>query len=115
LKDDVNVAMVWTAIQRDQSCTFEEVSVDNDVSAAIITLLCHISEKFQGMWWTADEYCDMLRRGGLKDDVNVAMLCCLRERGQYSQHPWAILTWTSLPANFSWTKSFGCESCKVKK
>jgi len=52
----------------------EEVSVDDDMSAAIITLLCHLPEKFQGLWWTADEYCDMLRRGGLKDDVNVAMV-----------------------------------------
>jgi uncharacterized membrane protein YfbV (UPF0208 family) len=34
----------------------EEVSVDDDMSAAIITLLCHLPEKFQGLWWTADEY-----------------------------------------------------------
>jgi hypothetical protein len=52
----------------------EEVSVHNDVSAAIITLLCHLPEKFQGPWCTADEYCDMLRRGEWKDDMNVALL-----------------------------------------
>ena len=47
----------------------EKVTIDNDVSAAIITLLCHLPEKFQGFWWTVEEYCDMLTRSGLKDEV----------------------------------------------
>jgi hypothetical protein len=47
----------------------EEVTIDNDVSAAIIPLLCYLPEKFQGLWWTVEEYCDMLTRSGLKDEV----------------------------------------------
>jgi hypothetical protein len=46
----------------------------NDVSLAIITLLCHLPEKFQGLWWTIDEYCDMLRRGLLV--FTLTILCC---------------------------------------
>ena len=57
-------------------CTImaEEVTINNDVSAAIITLLCHLPEKFQGPWWTVEEYCHMFRRGGLKNDGNIAMV-----------------------------------------
>jgi hypothetical protein len=52
----------------------EAPSSDDDVSAAIVTLLCHLPEKFQGLWWTINEYCDMLRRGGLKDG-KIAQVC----------------------------------------
>jgi hypothetical protein len=74
-------------------------TIDNDVSAAVITLLCHLPEKFQGLWWKADEYCDMLRRGGLKDDVNVAMVqtairmdknCTFSTNRFYSRHKYLI-------------------------
>jgi hypothetical protein len=52
----------------------EAPSSDDGVSAAIVTLLRHLPEQFQGLWWTINEYCDMLRRGGLKDDLNVALV-----------------------------------------
>jgi hypothetical protein len=52
----------------------EAASSDNDVSAAIVALLCHLPESFQGFWWTVDEYYDMLRTGGLKDYVSVAQV-----------------------------------------
>jgi hypothetical protein len=40
----------------------ETASSNNGVTAAIGVLLCHLPEKFQGLWWTIDEYCHMLRR-----------------------------------------------------
>jgi hypothetical protein len=66
-------------------CTFctimaKEVSIDNYV---LVAFLCHLPEKFHGLWWTADEYCDMLRRrGGVKDDVNVAVVWTAIQRDQ---------------------------------
>ena len=51
----------------------KEVTIDNDVSAAIITLLCHLPEKFQGLWWTADECCDMLRSGVYETHSRIAL------------------------------------------
>jgi hypothetical protein len=45
----------------------EAASSNNDVSTAIVALLCHLPESFQGFWWTVDEFYDMLRMGGLKE------------------------------------------------
>ena len=52
----------------------EAASIDNGISAAIVALLCHLPETFKGLWWTVDEYCDMLRIGGLEDLVSVAQV-----------------------------------------
>ena len=80
----------------------EEVTIDDDVSAAIITLLCRLPEKFQGLCWTVEEYCDMLRRGGLKDDVVWAFRPLLS--GATKMTP-ATETFDATPSDSQWLDS----------
>jgi hypothetical protein len=80
----------------------EKVTIDNDVSAAIITLLCHLPEKFQGFWWTVEEYCDMLMRSGLKDDVVWAFRPLLSGATKMTE---ATETFDASPSDSQWLDS----------
>jgi hypothetical protein len=69
-------------------------TIDNDVSAAINTILCHLTEKFQGLWWTADEYRDILR------SFQFIVQCCLRKHTSSGQC--AKQSQTSWPSQGIW-------------
>ena len=80
----------------------EAPSTDNGISLAIVALLCHLPEKFQGFWWTVEEYCDMLTRSGLKDDVVWAFRPLLSGATKMTE---ATETFDASPSDSQWLDS----------
>ena len=52
----------------------EETSDNHGVAAAVVSLICHLPERFHGLWWTTHELCDFLKVGGLGTSIGVAQI-----------------------------------------